>query len=158
MNPFFAFALVLVSFAGMEFIAWASHKYLMHGILWPMHRDHHQKNRDRFFEFNDLFFPVFALPGILFIYLGYSSGFDTPWLWLGLGISLYGLAYLFVHDIIIHQRVKILRNWDSIYVRAIRRAHKVHHKHLGKEDGENFGFLFVSPKYLEIVRTQKASN
>lgn len=48
MNPFFAFALVLVSFAGMEFIAWASHKYLMHGILWPMHRDHHQKQRPFF--------------------------------------------------------------------------------------------------------------
>ena len=25
----------------MEFVAWATHKYLMHGLLWKLHQDHH---------------------------------------------------------------------------------------------------------------------
>ncbi|MFB0911389.1 MAG: carotene hydroxylase, partial [Flavobacterium sp.] len=35
-----------------------------------------------------------------------------------------------------------------VYFRAIRRAHKVHHKHMGKEQGECFGMLIVPWKYL----------
>lgn len=155
MDILFKTGLVLASFFFMEFVAWSSHKYIMHGFMWNIHKDHHQKDMNRFFEVNDLFFPFFAAPGILFIYLGYTFGFDAPWFWLGLGISLYGLAYSLVHDVIIHQRLKILRKWDNVYVRAIRKAHKIHHKHLGKEDGENFGFLFVSKKYLEEAKLAK---
>ena len=148
--------LVLFSFFFMEFVAWSSHKYVMHGTMWKIHKDHHQKDTNRFFEVNDLFFPFFALPGIILIYLGYVYGFGMPWFWLGLGISLYGMAYSLVHDVIIHQRVKVLTRWDNVYVRAIRKAHKIHHKRLGKEDGENFGFLFVAKKYLDEARMQKA--
>jgi beta-carotene 3-hydroxylase len=155
MDILFKIGLVVLSFSFMEFVAWSSHKYIMHGVLWPVHKDHHQKDMNRFFEVNDFFFPIFAAPGILFIYLGYVYGFEMPWFWLGLGISLYGIAYSLVHDIIIHQRVKVLTRWDNVYVRAIRKAHKIHHKHLGKEDGENFGFLFVAGKYLEEARLQK---
>src|SRR5690606_15339815 len=56
--------------------------------------------------------------------------------------------YFLVHDIFIHQRFKLLRNTDNSYFRAIRRAHKVHHKHIGKEDGECFGMLWVPMKYF----------
>jgi beta-carotene 3-hydroxylase len=41
-------------------------------------------------------------------------------------------------------------------VRAIRWAHKMHHKHLGKEHGESFGFLFVGRKYWEKVKRDRA--
>ena len=140
---------IVLAFCAMELVAWSFHKYLMHGILWPIHRDHHQKNTNRFWEFNDFFFPVFALPGIVFIYFGLKTGFDLLWFWFGIGIALYGLAYSLVHDVIIHQRIKILTNWNNNYIRAIRRAHKIHHKHLGKENGENFGFLYVSAKYIK---------
>jgi beta-carotene 3-hydroxylase len=30
----------------------------------------------------------------------------------------------------------------------VRRAHKMHHKHLGKDHGECFGMLFVPFKYF----------
>ena len=152
MDIFYKIGLVIFSFFFMEFVAWSSHKYIMHGFMWNVHKDHHQKNMNRFFEINDFFFPIFAAPGILFIYLGFTYGFKLPWLWLGLGISLYGMAYSLVHDIIIHQRVKVLTRWDNVYVRALRKAHKIHHKHLGKEDGENFGFLFVPRKYLDEAK------
>jgi beta-carotene 3-hydroxylase len=152
MDVFYKIGLVILSFFFMEFVAWSSHKYIMHGFMWKIHKDHHQKNMNRFFEINDFFFPMFAAPGILFIYLGFAYGFELSWLWLGLGISLYGMAYSLVHDIIIHQRVKVLTRWDNVYVRALRKAHKIHHKHLGKEDGENFGFLFVPRKYLDEAK------
>jgi beta-carotene 3-hydroxylase len=69
--------------------------------------------------------------------------------WIGLGITLYGLAYFLVHDVFIHQRFKIFRNTDNTYFKAIRRAHKMHHKHINKEDGECFGMLWVPFKYLK---------
>lgn len=143
--------LVISSFIAMEGVAWFSHKYLMHGLLWKLHKDHHKKESSGFFEHNDFFFLLFAIPGIVFLYTGMQNGY-TYLFWIGLGITLYGLAYFLVHDVFIHQRFKILRNTDNAYFRAIRRAHKVHHKHLGKEDGECFGMLWVPLKYFRENR------
>jgi beta-carotene 3-hydroxylase len=70
-------------------------------------------------------------------------------LFIGIGISAYGLAYFIVHEIIIHQRFKLFTHMNNRYVKAIRRAHKIHHKHLSKEQGENFGMLIVPRKYWE---------
>ena len=42
------------------------------------------------------------------------------------------------------------------YIKAIRWAHKMHHKHLGKEDGESFGMLLVAKKYWDKVRKDEA--
>jgi beta-carotene 3-hydroxylase len=68
---------------------------------------------------------------------------------IGLGILSYGIAYFFVHDIFIHQRFKLFRNADNRYARAVRRAHKMHHKHIGKSHGECFGMLIVPLKYYK---------
>lgn len=143
--------LAAAGFAFMEFAAWFIHKYIMHGPLWFLHKDHHVKNRDRFLELNDVFVIIFALPGIVLLFLGISAGLDKLFFWIGLGISLYGFAYFAAHDIFIHQRVKLLKNSKIKYFRAMRRAHKIHHKHLKKEDGECFGFLWVPKKYLDQV-------
>ena len=143
--------LVLASFAFMEFIAWSTHKYIMHGPLWFLHKDHHIKNNNRFFELNDFFAVIFGLPGIVFLFWGISAGFDKVFFWIGLGISLYGLAYFTAHDVFIHQRIRLLRNSNKKYFRAMRRAHKIHHKHIQKENGECFGFLWVPKKYFDTV-------
>jgi beta-carotene 3-hydroxylase len=139
--------IVILAFAAMECVAWFTHKYVMHGFLWRLHNDHHSKDHEGFFERNDFFFLIFGIPGIALIIWGSLLGMDYKF-WIGLGISLYGTAYFFVHDIFIHQRIKFLRNSDSLYFRAIRRAHKMHHKHLGKEHGECFGMLWVPLKYF----------
>ena len=55
----------------------------------------------------------------------------------------------FIHEIVIHQRFKLFRNWNNKYILGIRRAHKIHHKHLGKEEGENFGMLVVPFRYFK---------
>src|SRR5690606_13818503 len=136
------------AFAAMEIVAWFTHKYVMHGLLWSLHKDHHKKESEGFLEHNDFFFMIFAIPGILALYFGREQGFNYLF-WIGLGITLYGLAYFLVHDIFIHQRFRLFRKTDSPYLQAIRRAHKMHHKHLTKEDGESFGMLWVPLKYLK---------
>ena len=35
--------LVIGTFIAMEAVAWLTHKYVMHGIFWFLHKDHHQK-------------------------------------------------------------------------------------------------------------------
>lgn len=141
------FLIVILAFISMEGVAWFTHKFIMHGLLWRLHKDHHKKESSGFFEHNDFFFLVFALPGITCLFIGLQNGYNFLF-WIGLGITLYGFAYFLVHDIFIHQRFKFLRNTDNKYFRAIRRAHKVHHKHLGKQEGECFGMLWVPFKYF----------
>ena len=57
--------IVLAAFVGMEMVAWLAHKYIMHGLLWYLHKDHHKKETDEFLEHNDFFFLIFATPGII---------------------------------------------------------------------------------------------
>lgn len=134
----------------MEFVAWFAHKYVMHGFLWDWHEDHHKPHheKDGFFEKNDLFFLVFAIPSMCC----YIIGSLTPHFWvlfIGVGISIYGLIYFLIHDVYIHQRFKWFRQLDSKYSRAILRAHGAHHAKREKEDGESFGLLIVSGKYFK---------
>jgi beta-carotene 3-hydroxylase len=139
----------------MEFVAWATHKYVMHGFLWMLHADHHKKDHYGFLERNDAFFLIFAIPSMVLFIVGSLKGLDTPYLWIGLGILIYGILYFVVHEVFIHQRIKWLRNTTNPYFLAIRRAHKVHHKRLGKEGGECFGMLIVPLKYYREALQSK---
>ena len=139
--------IIIGTFFFMEFVAWSVHKYIMHGFLWNLHLDHHQVNKDHVFQKNDYFFLIFAIPSVLLILYGFESNHYT--LYIGLGIALYGFAYFIVHEIIIHQRLKMFRKINNKYIRGIRKAHKVHHKNVNKEDGTSFGMLIVSLKYFK---------
>jgi len=138
----------ITTFSIMEFMAWFTHKYIMHGFLWSLHKDHHKKDHDSWFERNDAFFIFYAVVSMSFILLANTSDFWIGYP-IGFGIMAYGAAYFMVHDIFIHQRFKIFRNANNWYARGVRRAHKIHHKHLGKEEGECFGMLFVPFKYFK---------
>ena len=89
------FGIIIATFFFMEFVAWFTHKYVMHGFLWSVHKDHHQKEPG-FFEKNDLFFLIFAVPSWLCIMLGMMNGFPEA-VAIGYGIALYGMAYFVVH-------------------------------------------------------------
>jgi beta-carotene 3-hydroxylase len=149
--------IVLITFTLTEFSAWANHKFIMHGSMWFFHSDHHKKNHSSWFERNDVFFLMYAIPSWLCIMLGMMNGYAW-YTWVGFGIALYGLAYFFVHDIIIHHRFKLLPKSNNVYVLALRRAHKMHHKHIGKENGESFGMLFINPKYFTEAKKLKLPN
>jgi beta-carotene 3-hydroxylase len=137
----------LATFLIMEGITWCTHKYVMHGFLWYLHEDHHQPKYQGVFEKNDAFFVIFAIPSIALFYFGVTPELNYLF-FIGLGILMYGLAYFLVHDVLIHQRFKWFKNVKNPYLLGLRKGHKVHHKHLGKEDGENFGMLVVSRKYF----------
>jgi beta-carotene 3-hydroxylase len=137
---------LIVGFAGMEWMAHLMYKYVMHGFLWSLHQSHHQKGKG-FFEKNDLYFLIFASPSIVLIIAGANSGFN--WLFfLGLGIALYGFTYLFIHDIVIHQRVRWFTKSDNRYIRALRSAHKAHHANTHKDAAVSYGMLWVDAKYF----------
>ncbi len=141
--------ITIVTFCIMEGITWCTHKYVMHGFGWYLHEDHHQPKYAHVFEKNDLFFVFGAIPSITMFYLGVQGGINYK-LFIGLGILAYGIGYFLVHDVLIHQRFPWFKHTKNKYLIGLRKAHKVHHKHLGKEDGECFGMLFVPFKYFKI--------
>lgn len=138
--------ITLLTYVLMEGITWCTHKFVMHGWMWYFHEDHHQP-RGGFFEKNDAFFLIFAVPSCLLIVFGSMAAFDWRF-FVGVGILLYGVSYFLIHDVLIHQRFDWFSRTDNLYFRAIRKAHKIHHKHLNKEDGECFGMLYVPRKYF----------
>ncbi len=122
----------------MEGVAWTTHKYVMHGFLWSLHQSHHQPRHGRF-EKNDFFFLFYASIAMVLMYFGWEH-LDFRF-WMGIGVTAYGWTYFILHDIFIHRRAKFLDKLDSKYFRAMRKAHKVHHKTMGKENCEEFGLL-----------------
>lgn len=148
MTIVFAILIFLGTFCLMEGMAWSTHKYIMHGFLWRLHKDHHKKDHHGWFEWNDLFFVFYAVVSITCFALATYTNFWYGWP-LGLGILMYGIVYFTVHDIFIHQRFKLLKKTNHWYARGVRRAHKIHHKHLQKENGECFGMLWVPFKYFK---------
>ena len=140
------FSLLIGTFFLMEGAAWATHKYVMHGLLWTWHKDHHQPT-EGFFERNDYFALVFSVPSILTIILG----FEVSWLWflkgIGFGIMAYGIFYVLFHDILVHRRVKLRFVAQNRYLRRMIRAHQIHHRCKNKQGAEAFGFLYAPKKY-----------
>ena len=140
--------IVISTFIFMEFNAWFMHKYIMHGLLWKLHKDHHKKDHKSWFERNDAFFLFYAILSIVSFFL-WETGTLSLGLPIGIGIFLYGLTYFLVHDIFIHQRFKFFKKTNNRYAKALRRAHKIHHKNINKEKGECFGMLWVPLKYFK---------
>ena len=138
----------LATFSAMEAVTWFTHKYIMHGFGWYLHEDHHQPGYPHVFEKNDAFFVVFAIPSILLFFYGIRPELN-PLFFIGLGILFYGIAYFLVHDVLIHRRFSWFKNTNNWYLKGLRKAHKIHHKKMGKPDGECFGMLFVPFKYFK---------
>jgi len=148
--------ITLATFLLMEGITWCTHKFVMHGFLWYLHKDHHQLSGNTF-EKNDAFFLIFAIPSWLCIMLGLQNK-NYVAAAIGFGIALYGLAYFLIHEVVIHQRFKWFTRSNNLYIRTIRWAHKMHHKHIDKAYGESFGMLYVAKKYWDKVKADKKRN
>ncbi len=143
--------IVLATILGMEGLAWAAHKYVMHGFGWGWHRDHHERHEGRF-EKNDLYALVGAAMSITAFALGSpmlrGSAAWPPATFIGLGILGYGILYTLAHDGLVHQR---WFRWvpRSGYARRLVQAHRLHHATVSREGGVSFGFLIArSPAAL----------
>ncbi len=137
--------ITVATFLFWEFVAWFTHKYIMHGVLLVWHKSHHTIH-DHTLEKNDWFAVVFSLPSIALFW--YSSTTSNPYLFaVALGILCYGLFYLIFHDVIVHQRIKWRPAKRSKYLQRMIHAHYVHHAKHTKEGCEAFGFLYAPKKY-----------
>lgn len=144
MNWLLNIGIVLLTIIATEAFAWFKHKYILHGVLWFLHKSHHTP-RKGWFEWNDLVILIYALPAAALIFYGIQNNHFS--LWIGVGITLYGIIYFLLHDVIIHRRIKIKFKSENSYMKRLIRAHKKHHKHQQKEDSEAFGFLYADKKY-----------
>ncbi len=138
--------IILTAFLFMEWMAWASHKYIMHGFLWSWHKSHHTMH-DHTLERNDLFAVVFSIPSIALIGVGYYVEGLEMLRYFGYGVMAYGIFYFLFHDVLVHRRIKIKVNPKAGYLKRIMNAHFVHHEKRTKNGGEAFGFLWAPRKY-----------
>ncbi|XP_022970083.1 beta-carotene 3-hydroxylase 1, chloroplastic-like isoform X3 [Cucurbita maxima] len=107
-------------------------------------------------------FPVLEMFGTFALSVGAAVGMEfwARWahkqlwhdaLWnmhKGLGITVFGMAYMFVHDGLVHRRFPVGPIAAVPYLRRVAAAHHIHHT--DKFDGVPYG-LFLGPKELEDV-------
>ncbi|ONL93153.1 beta-carotene 3-hydroxylase, chloroplastic [Zea mays] len=143
------FALSVGAAVGMEFWARWAHRALWHASLWHMHQSHHRP-RDGPFELNDVFAIVNAVPAMSLLAYGFFNRGLVPGLCFGagLGITLFGMAYMFVHDGLVHRRFPVGPIENVPYFRRVAAAHQIHH--MDKFQGVPYG-LFLGPKELKEV-------
>ncbi|KAK8537155.1 hypothetical protein V6N13_042102 [Hibiscus sabdariffa] len=146
---FGTFALSVGAAVGMEFWARWAHRALWHASLWHMHESHHRP-REGPFELNDVFAVINAVPAIALLSFGFFNKGLVPGLCFGagLGITVFGMAYMFVHDGLVHRRFAVGPIANVPYFRKVAAAHQLHHSE--KFQGVPYG-LFLGPKELEEV-------
>ena len=136
--------LVLVAvaaFVGMEGFTYLAHRFVMHGIGWALHRSHHVSAGERF-EANDVFPCIGAAVAMVGFAIGFNVGVPSL-VAVGFGVTAYGFAYMFVHDVYIHGRVARLPEMAPL--ERLRRAHALHHLF----GGEPYGMLLpILPRRL----------
>lgn len=138
--------LILGAFVFMEFVAWFTHKFVMHGFLWNLHEDHHRPHTG-WWEKNDFFTLFFMSIAIFLIIFGLEKKIYY-YFSLGLGVTLYGMGYFLFHDIMFHRRLKILRiSAGTSYLKRLVKAHATHHQSRDQRQATCYGFLFASRKY-----------
>lgn len=143
----FLYALVVIAtFLLWEVVAWFTHKYIMHGILWTWHKSHHTAHNHTL-EKNDLFAAVFSIPSVALFYYYSQIEYNPYMLCVALGIFCYGVFYFIFHDIIVHQRLKWRPAKSSTYLQRMIHAHYIHHRKHSKDGCEAFGFLYAPRKY-----------
>ncbi|MBW3580400.1 MAG: sterol desaturase family protein [Actinobacteria bacterium] len=129
--------LVVGSFLGMEVLVYLSHRFLMHGPGMPVHKSHHQRRAEPGFELNDVYPLIGSTVAMAGFGLGLNVGGLAPLVPIAIGLTLYGAAYFFVHDIYIHRRLRWFDAELGVCER-LKAAHRVHHLW----GGEPYGMLF----------------
>lgn len=122
-------AVALPVAAAMELWAALLHGRVWHGVLWGVHRSHHRR-RVGPFESNDLLSALhapIAIALILYGCLGEPGALREVAFGAGIGMTLFGLAYVLVHDGLVHGRLPVGWLGRVPYLARVRDAHLVHH-------------------------------
>jgi len=135
-------AIVAVTVIAMEAVAFAVHRYVMHGWGWGWHRSHHEQRRG-LLEKNDLYALVFTAISLAFFTL--LARLWPPFWWVGVGTLVYGLLYTLLHDGLVHRRLPFARSPRRGYLKRLVQAHRLHHAVGTREGAVSFGFLYAPP-------------
>lgn len=132
--------LFLAALFGMELFANLVHRHVMHGWGWGWHASHHSP-RTGWFERNDRYAVLAALPSVGLMHLGVQHGVSWA-LPVGLGMASYGALYFVMHDLLVHQRIKLKWMPQSGYLRRLIQGHRIHHATHTRDGAVGFGFLY----------------
>lgn len=147
--------LFLATILAMEGVAYAAHRWIMHGPGWFLHASHHRQRRGMF-EANDWYAAIFALPSIVLLWGGVQSDWGEWAIWVGAGIAAYGAIYFGFHDVIVHRRIATRYLPGSDYMRRIVQAHRLHHAVETRRGTVSFGFLWAPPP--RVLKRQLSEN
>jgi len=150
--------LFLATVIAMEGVAYAAHRWVMHGPGWALHESHHRP-RTGTWELNDLYGVIFAIPSIMLIFGGVNLGWGAWAIWVGAGIAAYGAIYFGFHDVVVHKRLNHRYVARSNYMKRIVQAHRLHHAVETKQGTVSFGFLWAPPAETlkaELKRRERA--
>lgn len=150
--------LFLATVIAMEGVAYAAHRWIMHGPGWFLHASHHRPRAGNW-EANDLYAVIFAIPSITLIFGGVNLAWGSWAIWVGAGIAAYGAIYFGFHDVIVHRRIATRYLPRSTYMKRIIQAHRLHHVVETREGTVSFGFLWAPrPEVLkaELKRRDRA--
>lgn len=147
-------AVALPVAAGMELWAMLLHGRVWHTWLYPIHKSHHTP-KTGYFELNDVFSVIHAPIAMALILYGCLAAPGVPReiaFGIGLGMTLFGVGYMVVHDGLVHGRLPVqwLGRWA--YFRKVRNAHMVHHRHGGVPYG-----MFLGPQELKRAKRRGIS-
>lgn len=142
MSVWVQIGIVAVTVLAMEGVAWAVHRYIMHGWGWAWHESHHRP-RTGIFEKNDLYAIVFA--GLAIFAFTFGRLAWPPLWWIGLGMTVYGALYALAHDALVHRRIPGLPTPKRGYLLRLFEAHHLHHAVHAKKGAVSFGFLIAPP-------------
>lgn len=129
-----------LAFVLMEPLTYVAHRWVMHGVGRRFHRSHHRRwpskgPDDPFLEGNDAFPAAFAAVTIVALAVGFNvDGFGSL-ISVCVGVTAYGAAYAFVHDVYVHRRLPV--RFRSATLDRLAEAHDLHHR----DGGEPYGML-----------------
>lgn len=149
-HVFTGVVVALVVAALMEPWARLLHGKVWHRSLWSVHRSHHSR-RKGWFERNDALSAAHAPIAMVLIMVGCNlHGFAAAaTIGLGVGMTVFGLAYFVMHDGFVHGRLPVRFLSRYAWLERVRVAHAVHHAR-----GEApYGF-FLGP--AELKRSPRA--
>ncbi|MBX9653355.1 sterol desaturase family protein [bacterium] len=150
-------AWTVAAFVGMELLSYGLHRWIFHGFLWKIHVTHHTKQHT-LLEANDLFAIFFTGLAFVLMLVGFLRdplhSIEFP---IGLGMTIYGMLYFIIHDLMTHRRFFPLKPFSG-WMDVVRRAHLRHHQSAEKDGLEPYGlFLFPYSKFRHPPERRSAS-
>ena len=65
--------------------------------------------------------------------------------WVGVGMTVYGVLYFILHDILVHRRLPMPWEPRRGYLKRLVQAHRLHHATRQQSGAVSFGFLYARP-------------